>query len=143
MLPLHVKCLTVSVKIADRVNVSHVTSVGVNKSVKPPPRPRSTFPSFSFLRNIGLIIILPGLTGFCEIWILRNKKKSGFYEIKKSGFCEINIFYNIYKIWILRNEKKISGFCEMNQLQPHTVCCRSVKKIWILRNEPIVNIKQR
>ena len=64
------------------------------------------------------------LTGFCEIWILRNceiwilrnKKKSGFYEIKKSGFCEINIFYNIYKIWILRNEKK---------------------NIWILRNEPI------
>ena len=39
-----------------------------------------------------------GLTGFCEmwilrnceIWILRNKKKSGFYEIKK--------------IWILRNQ---------------------------------------
>ena len=36
---------------------------------------------------------------------LRNKKKSRFYEIKKlkkSGFCEINIFDNIYIIWILR-----------------------------------------
>ena len=56
--------------------------------------------------------------GFCEIkknWILRNKKTP--------GFCEINIFYNI-----LRNERKISGFCQMNQLQPHIVCCRSVKK---------------
>ena len=61
---------------------------------------------------------------------LRNKKKSGFCEIKKSGFCEMSQLPET-----VRNSLDCSHILFIGD--------KISKKIWILRNELNVNIKQR
>ena len=61
------------------------------------------------------------LTGFCEIkkiWILRNKQNLDFAKSTflttfiKSGFCEMNQL----QPHTIADQLKKSGFCETNQL---------------------------
>ena len=55
-----------------------------------------------------------------KIWILRNKKKSGFREI--------NIFDNIYKIWILR--KILRKWTAPRENQTTNYTCKIVFSTW-------------